>query len=629
MCGICGVVYSDPERPVDREMLSHMTDMMCHRGPDSHGFYIAPGIGLGIRRLSIIDLQTGDQPISNEDGTITVVCNGEIYNFEELRKELLAAGHRFKTHSDVEVIVHLYEDHGVQCVEHLRGMFGFALWDARRRRLMIARDRLGIKPLLYSLGTNGLFFGSEYKSILVSGRIEREIDVLAMKDLFTVGLVLAPKTLFSRIRQLVPGHYILYQDGTLSIHKYWDLHFPLIGEDKPRLSAQEWGESLRAKLEESVRIHLRSDVPVGAWLSAGVDSSSVVSLMSRLTDHPVQTFSLAFENPRFDEVSQQKILTDFSGYHLSNQKAVCTTNDFKLLPKAVWHCEDPFTLDVGIARMLLSKLASKNVKVVLTGEGSDEVFGGYQWFRLHKILQPFTKLPLGIRRLIRLMPAVRNRWPRACRILDGPAKMCLTRYKQFIDAQFSEFDYCVFSDDLRQGLINHEDIQDDLSPPQDFDRWHPFAQLQYFEMKVRLSDYITRNLDAASMAYSLEVRVPFLDHQFVEFCTQIPPALKMKRLEEKHMLRRAMSDMLPAEIVRRRKRGLGAPYVQWTSDLPEFAMDLLSENKLSEKGYFNPKFVVQMIEHHRTGKASYGRQLMGVLGVQLWDDLFLRGCRPT
>ena len=322
MCGICGVVYSHPERPVDREMLSHMTDIMCHRGPDSHGFYTAPGIGLGVRRLSIIDLQTGDQPISNEDGTITVVCNGEIYNFKELRKELLAAGHRFKTHSDVEVIVHLYEDHGVQCVEHLRGMFGFALWDARRRRLMLARDRLGIKPLLYSLGTNGLFFGSEYKSILVSGRIERQIDVLAMKDLFTMGFVLAPKTLFIGICRLLPGHYLLYQDGALSIHKYWDLRFPASGEVQSRRSAQEWAEALRVKLEESVRIHLRSDVAVGAWLSAGVDSSSVVSLMSSLTHRPIQTFTLAFENPRFDEVNRQKILKDFTDYHLSNEQRV-------------------------------------------------------------------------------------------------------------------------------------------------------------------------------------------------------------------------------------------------------------------------------------------------------------------
>ncbi|MGH7799093.1 MAG: asparagine synthase (glutamine-hydrolyzing) [Thermodesulfobacteriota bacterium] len=627
MCGICGVVYSHPERPVDRNMLRHMTDILSHRGPDRDGYFIAPGVGFGVRRLSIIDLETGDQPISNEDETVTVVCNGEIYNFQELRQELLAAGHRFKTHSDVEVIVHLYEDYGVECVNHLRGMFGFALWDARHRRLMLARDRLGIKPLLYSLGTDGLFFGSELKSILMGGGIERQVDVHALKDLFTVGFVLAPKTLFSRIRQLLPGHYLLYQDGNLSLHKYWDLRFPVPGGDTPQRSAQEWSESLRAKLEESVRIHLRSDVPVGAWLSAGVDSSSVVSLMSRLTHRPVQTFTLAFENPRYDEVSRQKILKDFTGYNLSNQQAVCTTDDFKLLPKTVWHSEDPFSLGVGIPRMLLSQLASKNVKVVLTGEGSDEVFGGYSWFRAYKLIQPLTKLPFGLRRFIAQVPAIKKRWPRGSRILGATTEMNLARYKQIIDSGNSEFDYRIFSEDLKQRLINHEVTEDDLSLPQDFDKYHPFAQLQYFKMKVRLSDFIIRNLDATPMAYSLEVRVPFLDHELVEFCSEIPPTLKMRGIEEKYILRRAMRDILPSEIRQRRKPGLSAPYGQWFRDLPEFAVELLSEDQLRDNGYFNPKFVARMLELHQNDKANYARQLMGVLGIHLWDDLFLRGCR--
>jgi len=626
MCGICGVVYSHPERPVNREMLRQMTDIMHHRGPDSHGFYVAPGIGLGIRRLSIIDLETGDQPISNEDGTVTVVCNGEIYNFQELRQQLIAAGHRFRTRSDVEVIVHLYEDYGDQCVNYLRGMFGFALWDARLRRLMLARDRLGIKPLLYALEDNGLFFGSELKSILMSGSIERQVDVHALKDLFTIGFVLAPKTLFTKIRRLLPGHYLLYQNGTLSIHQYWDLRFPVSYEDTPKRSAEEWAEALRTKLEESVRIHLRSDVPVGAWLSGGIDSSAVVSLMSQLTHLPVQTFSLAFENPRFDEVSGSKTLSDFTVYNLLNQRAVCTTKDFELFPKAVWHCEDPIAPGIGIARMLLSQLASKNVKVVLTGEGSDEVFGGYSWFRTDKLLRLFTKLPFGMCRFIARVPAVRKRWPRASRILRAPTEMNLARYKQIIDSANPEI---FFSEDLKQRLIDNEDTEDNMSLPQDFDKYHPFAQLQYLEMKVRLSDYIIRNLDATSMAYSLEVRVPFLDHELVELCNQIPPDLKMRGLQEKHILRQAMRDNLPPEIHQRRKRGLSAPYGQWTRDLPEFAMELLSKDRIREKGYFNHEFVINMLQQHKSGKADYGRQLMGVLGVQLWDELFIQGCRPT
>lgn len=627
MCGICGVVYSHPEKPVNREMLRQMTDIMSHRGPDSEGFHIAPGIGLGIRRLSIIDLQTGDQPISNEDGMITVVCNGEIYNFQELRQELQGRGHRFQTHSDIEVIVHLYEDYGVECVNHLRGMFGFALWDSPRRRLMLARDRLGIKPLFYALKQGGLFFGSELKSILMSGDIERQIDVHALKDLFTVGFVLAPKTLFSEIRRLLPGHYLLYQDGKLSIHQYWDVRFPAHGENTPQRSPQEWAESLRAKLEESVKIHLRSDVPVGAWLSSGIDSSSVACLMSRNTGHPIQTFSLAFENPQYDEVSRQKTLRDFTGYNLSNQRAVCTNNDLALLPKAVWHCEDPFITGTEIPQMVLSQLASKNVKVVLTGEGSDEVFGGYPWFRTHKLLQPFNIFPLVLRRLISRMPAVRKRWTRASRILGAPSEMNLARYKLIIDSGIAEFDDRIFSDDLRQGIANQEYREDNPSLPEEFNEWHPFAKLQYLEMKVRLPDYITRHLDSASMAYSLEARVPFLDHEFVEFSTQIPPSLKMRGLREKHILREAMREILPVEIVERKKRGLSAPYTQWVGDLPAFGLELLSENRLREKGYFNSKFVARLVEQHRSGKANYGKYLMGVLGVQLWDDLFMLGCR--
>jgi asparagine synthase (glutamine-hydrolysing) len=403
------------------------------------------------------------------------------------------------------------------------------------------------------------------------------------------------------------------------------------------MSAGEWAEALRAKLEESVRIHLRSDVPVGAWLSAGIDSSAVVSLMSRFTNDPVETFTLAFEHPGFDEVRRQKILKDFDGYNLSNRQSVFTVRHFDLIPKAVWHCEDPVALGTGMSRMVLSQLASENVKVVLTGEGSDEVFGSYPWFETCKLLEPLSKLPSGIRRLIARIPAVRKRWRRAMGILGAPAEMNLNRYKIIINSGHeklligsgsAEIDESIFSDELRQEPVKQECMEDSLVLPLGFDKWHPFSQLQYFEIKVRLSDFITRQLDLASMAYSLEVRVPFLDHELVEFCAQIPPGLKMRGLQEKYILRRAMRNDLPPEIVRRKKRGMTSPFVKWTRNLPEFAMELLSESQIREKGYFNPKFVTQILEQNRSGKANYGRSLMGVLGVQLWDDLFRKGCRP-
>ena len=306
MCGITGVAFSDPQELIDPDLLRRMTDILRHRGPDSHGFYTAPGIGLGVRRLRIVDLETGDQPIANEDGTVRVICNGEIYNFVELRQQLLAAGHQFRTRSDVEVIVHLYEDYGVDCLGHLRGMFGFALWDARRRVLLLARDRLGIKPLYYSVREGALFFASELKSILLTNRIERQVDVQALKDLFTFGFVVAPKTLVTRIRRLPPGYYLLSQGGEASVHRYWDLRSPPRGEEDHRMSGEQWAEALLEKIEESVRIHLRSDVPLGSWLSSGIDSSTIVSLMGRLTSSPVQTFTLTFENADFDEVRGRK-----------------------------------------------------------------------------------------------------------------------------------------------------------------------------------------------------------------------------------------------------------------------------------------------------------------------------------
>ena len=629
MCGLCGVVYSDPKRPVDRDMLHRMTNTMSHRGPDGDGYFVEPGVGLGFRRLSIIDLQTGDQPISNEDGSITVMCNGEIYNYQELRRNLQAAGHRFRTNSDVEVIVHLYEDHGVRCVEFLRGMFSFAIWDSRHRRLMLARDRFGIKPLSYAIIPRALLFGSEYKAILASGCIERQVDAGAMEELFTVGFVLAPKTLLSTIRRLPPAHYLLYENGRLTIQRYWDLCFPSFGEEGPRRSAQEWADAVRAKLEESVRLHLRSDVPLGSYLSSGIDSSAVAGLMSRRGAGPVQTFSVAFEDPVFNEIGPNKILSDFAGYDLLNQITTCTTADFDLLPKVIWHREDPNLSSGGIPHMLLAKLASQQVKVVMTGEGSDETFGGYHWYRVERLLQPFINLPLSVRRLIASIPFLRKKWSRSSRAFAAPAKMGLARYLRIIDNASDKSHDTLFSDHLKYTHSLFTDTEDQLRLHEDFERWGRFAQLQYLEINSRLSDYITRTLDAASMAYGLEARVPFLDHEFVELCSQIPPNLKMRGLHEKHILRLALEGVLPTEILKRRKRGLSAPFWPWQGRLPEFVADALSESRLHTKGYFNPQHVRHMLEQHQNGKAHFGKELIGVLNVQLWDDVFVHGCRSS
>jgi asparagine synthase (glutamine-hydrolysing) len=623
MCGICGVVYADPARPVERALLQRMTDPLRHRGPDGEGFHVATGVGLGFRRLRIIDLETGDQPIANEDGSVIVVGNGEIYNFVELRKELEGAGHRFRTRSDIEVLVHLYEQCGLDFLSRLRGMFGFALWDARRRRLLLARDRFGIKPLLYAETAEGVFFGSEQKALLATGRVERRLDVRALEDLLTFSFVLAPRTLLRSVRQVLPGHYVLYERGALSEHRYWDLVFPAAGEDSPQQPAAAWAAELRAKLEESVRLHLRSDVPVGAWLSSGIDSSAVTSLMQSATAQPVSTFTLGFENPRFDEVQRNRILSDFPSYGLVNHRVVCTTRDFEQLRRAIWHAEDPQAVGLEIPRLLLSELSARHVKVVLSGEGSDEVFGGYPWFWTHKLVHPLTRLPLRLRSLVARIPALRRRWPRAARILGAPAEMGLARYQQTIETANHGFDACLFSGELRRALAEQADDGETLRLPEGFERWHSFSQLQYLETRVRLPNFVTRLLDSLSMAHGLEVRVPFLDHELVELCARIPPALKLRGRREKYILRRAIEADLPAEIVWRKKRGLAAPFSQWLRELPAFALDLLSTEQIRRRGHFEPRVVARLLAEHRAGDANHAKSLLGVLAIHLWHDLFL------
>jgi len=627
MCGICGVVHADPRRPVDRARLEGMTAVLSHRGPDGSGVHVEPGMGLGVRRLSIIDLERGDQPLANEDGTVVVACNGEIYNSPELRVELEAKGHRFRSASDVEVIVHLYEDLGVACVHRLRGMFGFAVWDSPRRRLMLARDRLGIKPLHYACTEDGLYFASELKAILDAGVVEREPDLRALNDLFTFGFVRAPKTLSTEIRRLLPGHYLLYQGGVPSIHPYWRPRFPRRGEESREMSAGAWAELLRAKMEECVRLHLRSDVPLGAWLSSGIDSSAIASLASRLTSGRLRTFSLAFDNPAYDEVGRRQTLDRFQGYNVSNERFVCDRTAFDLYPKALWHCEDPSASALEIPGMILARGASQSLKVVLTGEGSDELFGGYRWFWLDRLLRPIGALPLPLRQLVLMGGLIPRRWPRT-RLLYESSEMTLARYRQLITWLPPESTQGVFSADLAQRM--NADTMADGEPPthEDIQAWHPFAQLQYYEMTVRLPNLTVHVLDRTSMAYGVEARVPFLDHELVELCARIPPHLKMRGWTEKYILRRALRGALPREILRRRKRGLRTPYGQWLREkLPGFAADLLSRERLLEKGYFNPERVRTLLERHRAGVEGYAGVLMAVLGIQLWDELFVRGRR--
>ena len=517
MCGICGIAWSDAKRPASMETLKRMSDSLRHRGPDSEGFLAGPGIGLGFRRLSIVDLKTGDQPISNEDGSVTVICNGEIYNHVELRQRLVAAGHRFATASDVEVIVHLYEDHGPDFVSHLRGMFGLALWDARRQRLILARDRLGIKPLHYAITADGLFFGSEQKAILASGAVEPNPDLQALGQLLSYGRIIAPRTIVTGIRRLPAGHTLTWSEGRVDIRQYWEVMFPARDGYDRRVTAQDWADGLRDKLTESVGLHLRSDVPLGAWLSAGIDSSAVTALMSRLVAPPVQTFTLRFEDPAFDELRDQKGLDDYPEYGLAGHRIVCRHADMQRLPKAIWHAEDTLLGGVEIGRLMVAQATAAHVKVVLTGEGSDEILGGYPWYPTMRLLDPAFLLPQPVRRMIAGIPLIDRRWPGAAATIAGPREMNFERFSRSITHLRGRSDGSeVLAPDIVTELARRGDgTADAAPPPAGFETWHPFARMQYFDLKHRMGDGVVLGLDRASMAYSVEARVPFLDHELV------------------------------------------------------------------------------------------------------------------
>ncbi len=625
MCGITGIAPTQPRHPVDREALARMTGMLRHRGPDSDGFHIASGVGLGVRRLRIVDLHTGDQPIANEDGTIIVVCNGEIYNHIELRTRLLASGHRFRTASDTEVIVHLYEDHGDDFVLHLRGMFGLALWDERRRRLVLSRDRLGIKPLHYAVTAAGLLFGSEQKAILAAGVLEPRLDFGSLRQLLSYGRIIAPRTLLTGVRRVPAGHSLIWSEGRADIRQYWDVCFPARADYDRRVTPQEWANGVHERLRESVQLHLRSDVPVGAALSAGIDSSSVTALMAQMLPDPVQTFTLRFDEPGFDELRTQKALDEYPEYGLAGHRIPCRRSDMERMPDAVWHGEDLLLGGVVMGLMMMAESAESSVKVLLTGEGADEVFGGYSWYPTTRVLAPLFALPRSVRRLLSEIPPIRRRWPGAAGMIAGPRAIDFERYSRSISHLYSQAAHArLLSASVRDELQRHNEPDETLPPPSGFATWHPFAQLQYFDLKHRMADVVVQSLDRGSMAHSVEARVPFLDHEFVEYCARIPPHVKMKGLREKHVLRQAMAGTLPHDIASRKKFPMQVPLDPWLrGDLPAFASDLLSDTALRNTGYFDPDAVRDLRQRQQGGQRNLWQVLSIVLGVQVWHDQFL------
>jgi len=626
VCGICGFAPADAAQPVEPKLIRTMSATLRHRGPDGEGMHCAPGIGLGFRRLAIIDLAGGGQPLANEDGTLWLVCNGEISNYVELAAELASRGHRLRTGSDAEVILHLYEEHGADLVHQLRGMFAFALWDGPRRRLLLARDRPGMKPLYLAETKNGLLFASEYKAILASGLMERRIDPAALRSLFEFGFVREPATLAAGVVSVPAGSLVLYEGGCLETRRYWQPSFPHRQEYR-KLRARDWAEALRAKLEESVALHLRSDVEVGAWLSPGLDSSSIAALARRSRpDQRLLTFSLAFSDPATDEVRRLGVLSDDPAFGLTGRTATFRLEDMDAYAQAVWHVENPSLSAVEMPRMALAALAATEVKVVLTGEGADEVFGGYTWLHGERLLRHIAVLPAWARQ--RAAETLRRLGigPRLVRLLATPPEASLEQYRALIGPSGLADGTRLLSPEFR-GEGAGSDAEMDVALPDGFAGWHPFCQLQFFEMTVRLPSYIERHLDRTAMAHSLETRVPFLDHEVMALASEIPPRFKQKWTTEKDILRRAMAGVLPRAIARRRKQGLLAPVHAWMQHgVPESVAEAIAPDALRKTGYFDPATVAGMARDPR-GQWGSARYLFGVAAVQAWHRLFIEGQR--
>jgi asparagine synthase (glutamine-hydrolysing) len=602
-----------------------MCDVIEHRGPDDSGFHLADGAAIGMRRLSIIDLATGHQPLCNEDGSLWIVFNGEIYNFQALRAELIARGHTFKTSSDTETIIHLYEDEGPRCVERLRGMFAFAIYDQRDGSLFLARDRVGKKPLHYAQPGDGLIFGSEIKSLLQHPAISREINLEAISDFLTFGYVPEPATAFRGIHKLLPGHTLTFRNGRLSTRRYWDFDFTSAIE--PARDENYYVERLRELLAESVRLRLVSDVPLGAFLSGGIDSSTVVALMAREMNQPVKTFSIGFSEASHDELKFARLTA--RRFATEHHEFIVTPDVCRLVEEIVWHHDEPFADDSCIPTYVVSKLASDHVKVVLSGDGGDEVFAGYQLHVQEQRFDAYSRIPKFIRRGA-LLPLSRA-LPRAAYGKNFLRRISLDAGARYIDSLsfFTEdAQRSLWSAAARRSLDGYDPTaayQKIYAAPEKADS---IERMLYLDSRTYLPGDILTKVDRMSMAHSLETRAPLLDHKLIEFVATIPSAFKLRcmphGLETKYILKKAISGLVPDEIIRRGKQGFGTPIQQWfRGELREMVGDVLNDQKTRGRGLFNQPEIAAVLDEHWRGRRDNSQQLWSLLMLELWQRHFI------
>ena len=623
MCGIAGIVSSNRTERIEEALVHEMCEAIVHRGPDDEGLLARNNVGLGMRRLSIIDLSGGHQPIFNEDRSAWIVFNGEIYNFPELRPELEAHGHHFSTHSDTETIVHLYEEMGADCVQKLRGMFAFALWDDRRQSLLIARDRLGKKPLHYALHNEKLYFASEIKSILTVAPELAEVNRAALMQYMYLGYVPDPATAFSKIHKLPPGHLLEFQRGELRVRKYWDV--PQYGTHGP-MSEEECLEEMEARLAEATRIRLISDVPLGALLSGGTDSSTIVALMARASSRPVKTFAIGFRQADFDESQYARLVAQ--KFATEHHELILEPDVVASLEKLTSSMEEPFSDPSILPTYFVSCLARQHVTVALSGDGGDELFAGYTRYGIQQRRQAAALIPKGAWRFYRerLFPLL----PKGMRGRQLSYNLSLPWQERYADEvcliPAFERDMPLLSPEFRATIAESGDPQEILlqlfakAPASD-----PISKMLYVDTKTYLVEDILTKVDRMSMLTSLEVRVPILDHTFVEWVTSLGPEWKMRDGKQKYIFRKLAERVgVPREVLYRPKRGFALPLVHWTrNEMKDLILGVLLDPCTLQRGYLDPKGVRHLLDEHMSGKRNHSGRVWRLLLFELWHRNFL------
>lgn len=624
MCGIVGYHFFEANKKVDPGLVQKMCDVITHRGPDEEGQHVEGNIGLAMRRLSIIDLSGGKQPIYNEDGSMCIVFNGEIYNFKTLRDLLKSKGHVFKTKTDTETILHGYEEFGPDVLQHLNGMFGLAIWDSKKQTLFIARDRIGIKPLYYYLDSEKLVFGSEIKSILEDRSIQRAVDARGLGYFLAYGYSAVPHTLFRHIKKLEPGNYMTIRNGKVKTQQYWDVRFDQ-KEDRP---FSFYKGRLLELFRESIERRLISDVPLGAFLSGGMDSSGIVTMMNEITNASVSTYSIGFggKDSFHNELGDAKVVAD--KLQTDHHEILVEPNVVDLLPELIWHMDEPVADSSIIVSYLVSKLARESVTVILSGVGGDELFGGYKRYLGYTLNKYYSKFPAAMRQS--MLPAIFGKLPadRNSSLLNflRLGKSFVESSKLPLDKQYNNM-IALFKDGFRDDLLVMDDrIKADLN-----DRYFSASgsddyldRILYMDIKTQLIDQLLMLTDKMTMATSLEGRVPFLDHELVEFAATIPSKYKVHGFDLRHVQKEAFREILPPEIMKKKKRGFGCPIGRWVKDdLHEYIHDLLSEETVKRRGYFHYPVINKVLEDHYANRADYTDQILALLTFEIWHTKYL------